>query len=61
MTNEQLYLSIGIPCFMVLINIVSTNSQLAQIRSDMSQLRSDMHEELITFRDMIHADMISLA
>lgn len=33
---------------------------MTQLRSEMAQLRSDMHKELITFRDMIHADMISL-
>ena len=71
MTNPQLLLAIGIPSFMVLLNIVLSRSDIQALRAemqqlrkdvavDMAKLREDLHRDMTQLRDSIHRDMVLL-
>jgi hypothetical protein len=58
--NNQLYLSIGIPSLLVILAWISNRADSVALRAEMIQLRKDVSQELISFRDSIHRDIISL-
>jgi hypothetical protein len=71
MNDTQLYLSIGIPTFAVLLAWLSNRSDLnrladktdklaTELRSEMITLRREINQDFATFRKEIHSDLILL-
>jgi hypothetical protein len=63
-TNQQLYLAIGLPMlttlFAFLFSTLTTRSDINQLRTEMLALRNDLHADMANLRDSIHRDMIGL-
>ena len=67
MNNLQLYLSIGIPSFLVILSWLSNRADIAALRGDMAALRGemiamrrDMNSEFTAFRREIYTEMVGL-
>ena len=49
MSNQQLYLSIGIPSLLVVLAWLSNRSDIAELRRDVRDMRSEMYHEFKEF------------
>jgi hypothetical protein len=60
MNNTQLYLSIGIPTFAVLMAWLSNRSDINRLDAKLDEFGDALRGEMITFRREIHQDLLML-
>jgi hypothetical protein len=46
MTDTQLYLALGVPCFAIVTSLILSLVQVGGIREDMRQMRTEFHSSL---------------
>jgi hypothetical protein len=42
MTNQQLYLAVGLPCLTIIVSLIVSLVQLSGIREDIREIRGDI-------------------
>lgn len=60
MNNTQLYLSIGVPTFAVLLAWVSNRADINRLNDKVDKLADNFRSEMIAFRREVHEDLLML-
>ena len=60
MTNVQLYFSVGVPSFLVLVGILVNLFTASGLRTEMGTLRTELHGEMVSLRNLVHTDQVAL-
>ena len=60
MNNTQLYLSIGVPTFAVLLAWLSNRADINRLNEKVDKLAESMRAEMIALRREIHEDLLML-